>query len=63
MDRERFKGLVARAIAALPDEFISKLENIDVVAEDYPTQSQLTSVGLRRGQSAPPTKDWYHRTK
>ena len=51
MDRERFEWLVARAIETLPDEFLSRLENIDVVVEDYPSQSQLTSVGLRRGQT------------
>ncbi len=51
MDRERFKGLVARAIAALPDEFISKLENIDVVVEDYPSQGQRARMGLKRGQT------------
>jgi predicted Zn-dependent protease with MMP-like domain len=51
MDRERFAWLVARAIETLPDEFITRLENIDVVVEDYPTKSQLASVGLRRGQT------------
>jgi len=51
MDRERFEWLVARAIETLPDEFFSRLENIDVVVEDYPTQSQLASVGLRRRQT------------
>ena len=51
MDRERFEWLVSRAIEALPDEFISRLENVDVVVEDYPSQSQLASVGLRRGQT------------
>lgn len=51
MNRERFERLVARAVEALPEEFITRLENIDVVVEDYPTQSQLTSVGLGRGQT------------
>jgi len=51
MDRERFEELVAKAIETLPDEFLSRLENIDVVVEDYPTKSQLASVGLRRGQT------------
>ena len=51
MDRERFEWLVARAIETLPDEFLSRLENIDVVVEDYPSQSQLASVGLRRRQT------------
>ena len=31
MDRERFKWLVARAVDSLPEEFRTKLENIDVV--------------------------------
>ena len=51
MDKERFEWLVARAIETLPDEFISRLENVDVVVEDYPTKNQLDSVGLRRGQT------------
>ena len=51
MDRERFEWLVARAIEALPDEFISRLENVDVVVEDYPNQGQLTRTGLKRGQT------------
>jgi len=50
MDRERFEWLVARALQALPEEFTSKLENIDVVVEDWPTVGQLTRVGLRQGQ-------------
>ena len=51
MDKERFEWLVARAIETLPDEFISRLENVDVVIEDYPTKNQMASVGLRRGQT------------
>ena len=51
MERERIEWLVARAVETLPEEFITRLENIDMVVEDYPTLGQLTSVGLRRGQS------------
>ena len=51
MDRERFEWLVARAVAALPEEFTTKLGNIAVVVEDWPTPGQLASVGLKRGQS------------
>ena len=51
MNKERFEWLVTRAIQALPDEFLSKTENIDVVVEAHPTKSQLASVGLRRGQT------------
>ena len=51
MDREKFEWLVAKAIESLPDEFISRLENVDVVVEDYPNQNQLTRAGLKRGQT------------
>ena len=51
MDRERFEWLVARAVNSLPNEFLTKLENIDVVAEDWPTQQQLARAGLRRGET------------
>lgn len=51
MDRERFEWLVARAVQALPEEFVTRLENIDVVVEDWPTVHQLTKAGLRHGQT------------
>ena len=51
MDRERFENLVARAVDSLPEEFRTRLENIDVVVEDWPTQAQLATVGLRRGET------------
>ncbi len=47
MDRKRFEGLVARAVQDLPDEFRSRLQNIDVVVEDSPTTNQLRRVRLR----------------
>ena len=51
MDREKFEWLVARAIDSLPDEFRSKLENIDVVVEDWPTEYQLAQVGLEEDET------------
>jgi predicted Zn-dependent protease with MMP-like domain len=51
MDRERFERLVARAVEALPDEFASKLVNIDVVVEDLPTAAQLAKAGLRHNET------------
>lgn len=47
MDTERFRWLVARAVEDLPEEFLTKLENIDVVVESRPTSSQLKRAGLR----------------
>src|SRR4030043_8636 len=41
MEREKFEALVARAIENLPPEFQRKLENVDVVVEDWPVPGQL----------------------
>ena len=41
MQREKFEALVARAIDSLPPEFQRKLENVDVVVENWPTGRQL----------------------
>jgi predicted Zn-dependent protease with MMP-like domain len=49
MERERFEKLVAQAVEALPDEFREKLENIDVVVEDLPSQYQLRKARLGKG--------------
>ena len=51
MDKEKFEWLVAKAIDSLPNEFSTKLENIDVVVEDQPTPSQLAEAGLKRGET------------
>ncbi|MQY56090.1 MAG: hypothetical protein GH152_02505, partial [Dehalococcoidia bacterium] len=47
MPEERFESLVARAIEDLPPEFQSKLKNVDVVVEDWPTSRQLRQVKLK----------------
>jgi predicted Zn-dependent protease with MMP-like domain len=49
MDRERFEWLVAKAVDNLPEEFRARLENIDVVVEDWPTHRQLAEAGLKDG--------------
>jgi predicted Zn-dependent protease with MMP-like domain len=41
VNKERFEELVAEAVETLPEEFSQKMENIDVVVEDMPSQSQL----------------------
>jgi predicted Zn-dependent protease with MMP-like domain len=46
MDRESFDALVTRAIDNLPPEFQAKLENVDIVVEDWPTRSQLRQARL-----------------
>lgn len=41
MDTTRFEQLVAQAIESLPDEFMERLENVDIVIADKPSASQL----------------------
>jgi len=49
MQRQKFEALVIKAIEQLPDEFQSKMENVDVVVEDWPGAAQLRRLRLRRG--------------
>lgn len=51
MDSTRFKQLVSTAVETLPEEFSTRLENVDVVVQDWPTSNQLRKAGLRRGES------------
>ena len=46
MHRDEFDTLVVGAIDNLPLEFRNKLENVDVVVEDWPTLGQLKKVKL-----------------
>lgn len=46
LSREQFEALVAKVLSDLPSEFQSRLENIDIVVEDWPTPSQLAEAGL-----------------
>ena len=51
MDRQDFESLVAEAVDGLPEEFLSRLENVDVVAQDYPTREQLARGRLPWGRT------------
>ncbi len=46
MDRENFERLVTIAVQTLPDEFLSRLQNVALVVEDSPTTSQLRRAGI-----------------
>ncbi|HIE17247.1 MAG TPA: metallopeptidase family protein [Dehalococcoidia bacterium] len=48
MKREEFETLVIRAVETLPVEFRSKLENVDIVVQDWPGPQQLRRLKLRR---------------
>jgi predicted Zn-dependent protease with MMP-like domain len=47
VEREKFETLVYRAIDTLPEEFKNKLENVDVLVEDWPNQRQINQFRLR----------------
>jgi predicted Zn-dependent protease with MMP-like domain len=51
MERELFEELVNRVVKSLPEEFQSRLENIDILVEDYPTARQMRHAGLKAGQT------------
>jgi predicted Zn-dependent protease with MMP-like domain len=46
MTRKEFRRLVTEALEALPAEFASRIENVEVVVEDEPTDEQIRGVGL-----------------
>jgi len=51
MNRKEFEILVTEALDSLPDEFAKKLENVEVVVEEWPTREQLQSSGVHPGMT------------
>jgi predicted Zn-dependent protease with MMP-like domain len=51
MDRERFEELVEEAIGSLPEEFLSKMDNIEILVEPAPTLAQLRRARVRSGHT------------
>ena len=52
MDYETFAVLVADALDSLPQEFIDRLENVEVLIEDWPSREDLEEVGMDPRQKA-----------
>jgi len=46
MDREKFEELVRQGIDAIPKKFLEKLDNVDIVIEDEPTEAQIKKLKL-----------------
>ena len=46
MNRAQFARLVTEVVNQLPEQFASRLANVEVVVEDEPSRAQLRSVGL-----------------
>ncbi|MGD0354574.1 MAG: metallopeptidase family protein [Dehalococcoidia bacterium] len=47
MQREKFEELVLDAISNMPAEFKELLENIDIIVEDWPSNTQIKKLGLK----------------
>ncbi len=45
MNPELFHKNVAKALDELPDEFRSKMENVEIIVEDFPDLETMQSVG------------------
>ena len=65
MNLNDFEELVIEGIKAIPQEQLKKLNNVDIVIEDNPTQEQLKKLKIRNNYSLlglyegiPKTKRW-----
>jgi predicted Zn-dependent protease with MMP-like domain len=46
VDLQAFSQLVAEALDSMPEEFLERMFNVEVLIEDWPTRDQLEEVGL-----------------
>jgi predicted Zn-dependent protease with MMP-like domain len=46
MDREKFEALVKEGIDAIPVRFLEKLNNVDIVIEDEPSEERMKKMHL-----------------
>lgn len=51
MNREKFEGLVARAVESLPEEFAEHLDNIAITVQESPTRRQLVRSHVKRNMT------------
>ena len=47
MDREKFEELVEKAYERIPEKFKRKMENVEIIVEDYPTPEDLEQLRIR----------------
>ena len=50
MIRAQFERLVREALSQVPDELRARLDNVDLVVEDWPSPGQLVGSGIDDGQ-------------
>jgi predicted Zn-dependent protease with MMP-like domain len=46
MTRRAFEKLVTEAVNALPEEFLSRLDNVEIIVEDFPSMEIQKAEGL-----------------
>ena len=51
MSRLEFEDLVRQAMETLPEEFVARLENVDVVVADRPNAEQIGVSGAPEGET------------
>lgn len=50
MNTDNFERLVSDGIKAIPEKFLKKLENVEIIIEDKPTPYQLEKLKLRKNE-------------
>ena len=51
MDTIRFETLVRQAIQELPSAFLERMDNLDIVVEDWASPAQLIGSGIEERES------------
>ena len=46
MDKEKFEELIKEGIDAIPERFLEKMDNVDIVIEDRPSEEQIKKLKL-----------------
>jgi len=67
MTHENFEKLVKEGIEAIPEKFLEKLKNVDIVIEDEPSPEQLDKLKTRKDsfilglyEGVPQTQRWHY---
>lgn len=48
MDKGKFEELVKQGIEVIPKRFLEKMNNVDIIVEDEPTEKQMEKLKLRK---------------
>ena len=65
MDHDEFEKIVVEGIQAIPEKFLEKLDNVDIVIEERPTREQLEKLKIKNNdqllglyEGVPKTERW-----